>query len=38
MEFDDAFAEALENQILLQGMQEIIGPDLQLYANEVVVS
>jgi ectoine hydroxylase-related dioxygenase (phytanoyl-CoA dioxygenase family) len=38
IEFDEAFAEVLDNRLLLEGMQEVIGPDLQLYANEVIVS
>jgi ectoine hydroxylase-related dioxygenase (phytanoyl-CoA dioxygenase family) len=38
IEFDDAFAEILDNPAILAGMEEIIGPDVQLYANEVLVS
>lgn len=38
IEFDDAFAEVLDNRVLLQGLEEVIGPDVQLYANEVLVS
>ncbi|HVF10304.1 MAG TPA: phytanoyl-CoA dioxygenase family protein [Abditibacteriaceae bacterium] len=38
IEFDDAFAEILDNPLLLQGLEEVIGPDVQLYANEVLVS
>ena len=38
IEFDDAFAEVLDNTILLQGLEEVIGPDVQMYANEVLVS
>ena len=38
IEFDDAFAEILDNEIVLDGMLEVIGPDVQLYANEVLVS
>jgi ectoine hydroxylase-related dioxygenase (phytanoyl-CoA dioxygenase family) len=38
IEFDDAFAEILDNPKLLEGMEEVIGPDVQLYANEVLVS
>ena len=38
IEFDQAFAEILDNEILLQGLEEVIGPDVQLYANEVLVS
>ena len=36
--FDDAFAEILDNPAILEGMQEVIGADVQLYANEVLVS
>lgn len=38
IEFDDAFAEVLDNPVLLEGIEEVIGPDLQLYANEVLIS
>ncbi len=38
IEFDDAFAEILDNQILLNGIEEVIGPDMQIYSNEVLVS
>jgi len=38
IEFDDAFAEILDNERLLQGLFEVIGPDVQLYANEILVS
>lgn len=38
IEFDDAFAEILDNQELLDGLFEVIGHDVQLYANEVLVS
>jgi ectoine hydroxylase-related dioxygenase (phytanoyl-CoA dioxygenase family) len=38
IEFDDAFAELLDNPVILAGMEEIIGADVQLYANEVLVS
>jgi ectoine hydroxylase-related dioxygenase (phytanoyl-CoA dioxygenase family) len=38
IEFDDAFAEILDNPILLEGLNEIIGPDVHMYANEVLVS
>src|SRR5581483_10529077 len=38
IEFDDAFAEILDNPAILAGMEEIIGADVQLYANEVLVS
>jgi hypothetical protein len=38
IEFDDAFAEVLDNPILLRSLEEVIGPDVQLYANEVLVS
>jgi ectoine hydroxylase-related dioxygenase (phytanoyl-CoA dioxygenase family) len=38
IEFDPAFAEILDNPILLAGVEEVIGPDVQLYANEVLVS
>lgn len=38
IEFDDAFAEVLDNPLLLEGVQECVGPDVQLYANEVLVS
>jgi ectoine hydroxylase-related dioxygenase (phytanoyl-CoA dioxygenase family) len=38
IEFDDAFAEILDNPVLLEGIQEIIGADVQLYSNEVLVS
>ncbi|MCE9592108.1 MAG: phytanoyl-CoA dioxygenase family protein [Planctomycetes bacterium] len=38
IEFDDAFAEVLDNTRLLEGLFEVIGPDVQLYANEVLVS
>jgi ectoine hydroxylase-related dioxygenase (phytanoyl-CoA dioxygenase family) len=38
IEFDDAFAEILDNSILLAGIEEVIGPDVQLYANEILVS
>ncbi len=38
IEFDDAFAEILDNPVVLAGVQEVIGPDVQLYANEVLVS
>ena len=38
IEFDDAFAEVLDNPTLLAGVEEVIGADVQLYANEVLVS
>jgi len=38
IEFDDAFAEVLDNPTLLAGLEEVIGPDVQMYANEVLVS
>ncbi len=38
IEVDDAFAEILDNETVLNGMLDVIGPDLQLYANEVLVS
>ncbi len=38
IEFDDAFAEVLDNPVLLAGLEEVIGPDVQMYANEVLVS
>jgi ectoine hydroxylase-related dioxygenase (phytanoyl-CoA dioxygenase family) len=38
IEFDDAFAEVLDNPVLLKGVAEVIGPDVQLYANEILVS
>lgn len=38
IEFDDAFAEILDNTVLLKGLEQVIGPDVQLYANEVLVS
>lgn len=38
VEFDDAFAEILDNEKLLAGLFEVIGPDVQMYANEVLVS
>lgn len=38
IEFDDAFAEVLDNPVLLEGITEVIGPDMQLYGNEVLVS
>jgi hypothetical protein len=38
IEFDDAFAQILDTPAILAGMEEIIGPDVQLYANEVLVS
>jgi ectoine hydroxylase-related dioxygenase (phytanoyl-CoA dioxygenase family) len=38
IEFDDAFAEVLDNPVLLEGLREVIGHDVQLYANEVLVS
>ena len=38
IEFDDAFAEILDNETILEGMLEVIGPDVQLYENEVLVS
>jgi len=38
IEFDDAFAEILDNPALLEGLHEVVGPDVQLYANEVLVS
>ena len=38
IEFDDAIAEVLDNPILLAGLEEVIGPDVQLYANEVLLS
>ena len=38
IEFDEAFAEILDNPILLAGLDEIIGPDVQMYANEILVS
>jgi hypothetical protein len=38
IEFDEAFAELLDNPRLIGGMEEVVGPDVQLYANEVLVS
>lgn len=38
IEFDDAYAEILDNERLIQGVMEIVGPDAQLYANEILVS
>ena len=38
IEFDDAVAEILDNRTLLAGLEEVIGPDVQMYANEVLVS
>ncbi|HZP83886.1 MAG TPA: phytanoyl-CoA dioxygenase family protein [Chthonomonadaceae bacterium] len=38
IEFDDAFADILDNPILLESLEEIIGPDVRMYANEVLVS
>lgn len=38
IEFDDAFAEIMDNPILLEGIQETVGPDVQIYSNEVLVS
>ena len=38
IEFDDAFAEVLDSPVLLAGLEEVIGADVQLYANEVLVS
>lgn len=38
IDFDDAFAEVLDNPGLLAGLFEVIGSDVQLYANEVLVS
>ena len=38
IEFDDAFADILDNPTLLAGLDEVIGPDVQLYANEALVA
>jgi hypothetical protein len=38
VEHDDAFAEILDNRVLLESALEVIGPDLQLYCAELVVS
>jgi len=38
IEFDDAFAEILDNEELLAGLTEVIGHDVQLYANEILIS
>jgi ectoine hydroxylase-related dioxygenase (phytanoyl-CoA dioxygenase family) len=38
IEFDDAFAEVLDNPVLLEGIEQVVGADVQLYANEVLVS
>jgi len=38
IEFDDAIAEVLDNPTILAGVTEVIGADVQLYANEVLVS
>ncbi len=38
IEFDEAFAEVLDNPVVLTGVEEIIGPDAQIYSNEVLVS
>lgn len=38
IEFDPAFAEVLDNKTILAGVTEVIGPDVQLYANEILVS
>jgi phytanoyl-CoA hydroxylase len=38
IEFDDAFADLIDHPGLLQGVGEVIGEEMQIYSNEILVS